>query len=96
MLEQTSCDTIKTSENRASQQKPQAELTTTKFRVRCMRFQQETSSEGSTDDATTLKIDPVSVEGFKESICLVFELWNTGWLLNLKLENSAEVGVLPL
>ena len=81
-----------------SQQKPQAELTAMKFRgnVHEVEEQQETSSEGSTDDATSLKIDPVSVEGVKKPSAWFVNLGIQGGKLNVKLDTGAEVSVLPL
>ena len=69
-----------------SQQKPQAELTAMKFRgnVHEVEEQQETSSEGSTDDATSLKIDPVSVEGVKKPSAWFVNLGIQGGKLNVR------------
>ena len=82
----------------SSQRKPQAELTSTKSgrKVYKVEEQQQTSSEGSTDDATSLKIGPVSVEGVKKASPWFVNLGIQGGKLNVKLDTGAEVSILPL
>ena len=78
-----------------SQQKPQA---ATKFigNVHEVKEQLETSSEGSTYNAMSLKIDPVSVEGVKKASAWFVNLGIQNGKLNVKLDTGAEVSVLQL
>ena len=82
----------------SSQQKPQAELTSPKSRGKVyeVKEQQKTSSEGSTDEAKNLRIDPVSVEGVKKASTWFVNLGIQGGKLNIKLDTGVEVSVLPL